>query len=36
MKKNTRKLNSGIPNKLFNGRGGNNVVQGNHYIQNPT
>lgn len=34
IKKNVRKLNSGVPAKILIGRGGGNVViQGNHYIQ---
>jgi len=33
IKKNMRKLNSGVPAKILIGRGGPNVViQGNHYI----
>ena len=36
MKKNGRKLNSGIPAKILIGRSGQNVViQGNHYLNGP-
>ena len=31
-KKNSRKINSGVSNKLLIGRSGTNVVQGNHYV----
>ena len=34
IKKNARKLNSGIPAKILIGRNGpNGVIQGNHYLQ---
>lgn len=31
-KKNTRKVNSGIPNKMLVGRSGQNMVQANHNV----